>query len=87
MVKWKSPTQNLPGALLFGSMMATKSQQARFRHAMQGTMKQTELWEVRDSVVAINENNDILETELLFWDELKDIIYTDKFVALHRKIR
>lgn len=41
-----------------------------------------ELWEVRDSVVAINENNDILETELLYWNEPKDIIYTDKFVRI-----
>lgn len=42
----------------------------------------TELWEVRDSVVAVNENNEMLETELLYWDNAKDIIYTDKFVRI-----
>lgn len=40
------------------------------------------LWEVRDSVVAENEKGDILETELLFWDEERNEIYTDKFVKI-----
>ena len=38
------------------------------------------LWELRDSVVVINENKEKLETEILFWDQTKDLIYTDKFV-------
>lgn len=41
-----------------------------------------QLWEVRDSVVALNEKNELLETELLFWDEPGDLIYTDKFVRI-----
>jgi LPS export ABC transporter protein LptC len=40
------------------------------------------LWEVRDSVVAINDKGEILQTELLFWDEEKGIIYTDKYVRI-----
>jgi len=40
------------------------------------------LWEVRDSVVAVNEKGEILETELLYWDEAKELIYTDKFVRI-----
>jgi len=38
------------------------------------------LWELRDSVVVINENQEKLETESLFWDQTKDLIYTDRFV-------
>ena len=38
------------------------------------------LWELRDSVVVINENEEKLETEILFWDQTKDLIYTDQFV-------
>src|SRR5664280_2834077 len=34
------------------------------------------LWELRDSVVVINQTNDKLETEQLFWDQVKDNIYT-----------
>jgi LPS export ABC transporter protein LptC len=38
------------------------------------------LWELRDSVVVINENQEKLETESLFWDEAKDLIYTNEAV-------
>ena len=40
------------------------------------------LWELRDSVVIINETNDRLETEQLFWDQEKDLIYTDRLVKI-----
>jgi LPS export ABC transporter protein LptC len=40
------------------------------------------LWELKDSVVVVNETNDKLETELLFWDQMKDLIYTDRFVKI-----
>lgn len=40
------------------------------------------LWELRDSVVVINENNEKLETELLYWNQDKDLIYTDRFVKI-----
>lgn len=40
------------------------------------------LWELKDSVVVINEGKDKLETEVLFWDQQKDIIYTDRFVKI-----
>lgn len=51
---------------------------ARFARYYEGER----LWEVKDSVVAINERNEMLETELLFWDEGKEQIYTDKFVKI-----
>jgi LPS export ABC transporter protein LptC len=39
------------------------------------------LWELTDSVVVINfESNYMLETEQLFWDQEKDVIYNDRFV-------
>ena len=44
--------------------------------------EQTRLWEVRDSVVAINEKNELLETEQLYWDDPGDLIYTDKYVRI-----
>ena len=39
-------------------------------------------WELRDSVVVINENNDMLETELLYWNQDKDLIHTDRYVKI-----
>lgn len=39
------------------------------------------LWELRDQVVVISGEKK-LETELLFWDTKKGIIYTDRYVRL-----
>ncbi len=41
-----------------------------------------ELWEARDSVVAVNLDGEVLNTDLLFWDEQKKLIYTDQFVRI-----
>ena len=40
------------------------------------------LWELKDSVVAVNEAGERLETELLYWDQKKELIYTDRFVKI-----
>jgi LPS export ABC transporter protein LptC len=40
------------------------------------------LWELKDSVIAINEAGEKLETELLYWDQKKELIYTDRFVKI-----
>ena len=40
------------------------------------------IWELKDSVVAVNEKNERLETELLYWDQEKDLFYTDRFVRI-----
>jgi LPS export ABC transporter protein LptC len=44
--------------------------------------KNDNLWELKDSVVVVDENNVKLETELLYWNQEKDLIYTDKFVKI-----
>jgi LPS export ABC transporter protein LptC len=44
--------------------------------------KTSNIWELKDSVVVINENNDKLETEVLNWNQTKDLIYTDRFVKI-----
>lgn len=40
------------------------------------------IWELKDSVIAVNEKNEILETEMLYWDQDKDLVYTDRFVRI-----
>lgn len=42
--------------------------------------EEKELWEARQNVVAVTENNDTLKTDLLYWDEKNDKIYSDQFV-------
>lgn len=43
------------------------------------------LWELRDSVVAVSEDDARIETELLYWDQPKDLFYTDRFVKITDK--
>ena len=40
------------------------------------------LWEARNEVVIVNAEGKKLETELLFWDMKKEIIYSDRYVKL-----
>ncbi len=40
------------------------------------------LWELRYGVRAHNEQNELLETELLYWDEEKELIHTEEFVRI-----
>ena len=40
------------------------------------------LWEARNEVVVVNEEGKKLETELLYWDVEKQIIYSDRYVKL-----
>lgn len=54
---------------------SVSSQYAKYTEA-------TKIWELRDSVVVVNEDKDMLETEVLFWDQPKDKIYTDRFVKI-----
>lgn len=44
--------------------------------------KTNNLWELKDSVVVLNENNYKLETEVLNWNQETDLIYTDRFVKI-----
>jgi len=44
-----------------------------------------EQWELRDSVVAVNTEGDILETELLYWSEPRDRVWSDRFVRFTLK--
>jgi len=44
-----------------------------------------EQWELRDSVVVVSEKGEILETELLFWSEVRDIVWSDRFVKITGK--
>jgi LPS export ABC transporter protein LptC len=39
-------------------------------------------WELKDSVIAVNEKNEIMETELLYWDQEKNLVFTDRFVRM-----
>lgn len=43
------------------------------------------LWELRSNVSIRNLNGDKFDTELLFWDEKKEEIYSDKFIRIEQE--
>ncbi len=52
-----------------------KSKYAKYLHT-------EKIWELKDSVEVVDNKNVKLETELLYWSQEKDMIYTDRFVKL-----
>jgi len=52
-----------------------KAQYAKF-------FNKTSLWEARNAVEVENAEGRRLNTELLYWDQKKQIIYTDKYVRI-----
>lgn len=44
-----------------------------------------QLWEAKYDVVSINRDGEQLNTELLFWDEKNEKIYSDKFSRITTK--
>jgi LPS export ABC transporter protein LptC len=41
-------------------------------------------WEAKNNVIATNAQGDTLKTELLIWEEKKELIYTEEFVKIIR---
>ncbi len=44
-----------------------------------------ELWKWENNVVATNSRNEIFETEVLFWDQKKEKVYSDEFIKITLK--
>jgi LPS export ABC transporter protein LptC len=40
------------------------------------------LWELRNDVVAISDDNKTINSELMYWDQNKEIIYSDQYVRI-----
>ena len=45
-------------------------------------LEEESLWEIRHEVVVLNAEGKKLETELLYWDMKKEIIYSDRYSRL-----
>jgi LPS export ABC transporter protein LptC len=46
-----------------------------------------ELWELRHDVEAVNVKGEVINTELLFWDGKKRLIYSNQFIKITRQDR
>ena len=81
----EEPFDDFPKGLLFLSYNKTGQVESQIKcnNARHNTKKK--LWELNNNVEAINAKGEILNTEQLFWDMGKKIIYTDKHVKITTK--
>lgn len=64
--------------VLFYDLM--EEPQATIRANYARFTEKDEVWELRDSVVATSNKGEMLETELLFWSQAKERLWSDRFV-------
>jgi LPS export ABC transporter protein LptC len=81
----EEPFDDFPKGLFFLSYnkIGQVESQIKCNNARHNTKKK--LWELNNNVEAINAKGEILNTEQLFWDMGKKIIYTDKHVKITTK--
>lgn len=83
--KKEEPYVDFPEGLHFLSFSGDKEVTAQIKCNNARYHSQKELWELNNNVEAINEKGDILNTEQLFWDAQKHLIYSEKFVKITRQ--
>lgn len=77
-----APYSEFPEGIKVRFYNGTEEVQSRLSAKFAIYYHQKGLWEARDSVVAVNQKQEVLETELLFWNEREKSIYSDKFVKV-----
>jgi len=83
--KKEEPYIDFPQGLHFLSYSPQKEVTAQIKCNNANYQTKKEIWELNNNVEAINEKGDILNTEQLFWDSKKHLIYSDKFVKITTK--
>lgn len=81
----EDPHTEFPEGLKLFFYNGTKVPQASIASQYARYNKKDELWELRDSVVVVSEKGEILETELLYWSEPKELVWSDRFVKITSK--
>lgn len=81
----EEPYQEFPEGFLIEKFDANMKITSSIKANYGKYFEKKELWEARHNVVALTESGDSLITEALFWDEMKNLIYSDIFVKVIRK--
>jgi len=79
------PYDDFPQGLHFLSYNKNGEVSAQIKCNNARHYSKTDLWELNNNVEAINEKGEILNTEQLFWDMKKNLIYSDKHVKITTK--
>jgi len=81
----EEPYDDFPKGLHFLSFNKTGEVSSQIKCNNARHYAKTDLWELNNNVEAINEKGEILNTEQLFWDMKKKLIYSEKHVKITTK--
>lgn len=82
MSKVSEPYEEFPQGLYAISYDADGKEIGSIRCKYAKKWEETKLWEARNQVVILNAEGKKLETELLYWDTEKELIYSDRYTKL-----
>lgn len=78
----KEKYEEYPQGIYVISYDADEKEMGSIRAKYAKNLEEEMLWEARNEVVVINAEGKKLETELLYWDRKKEIIYSDRYARL-----
>lgn len=78
----ENPYTEFPEGVTVLFNVSDENSEARIASRYARYTKKDKVWELRDSVVAVNEKGFVIETELLFWNEEKERVWSDRFVQI-----
>ena len=81
------PTIEFPTGLHLFIFNATEEVDAQIKCKNAIYHQNEELWELRHDVEAVNVKGEVINTELLFWDTKKKLIYSNQFIKITRQNR
>ncbi len=79
------PTIDFPFGLHLFVFDANEQVDAQIKSNIAIYYQKKELWELRNDVEAVNSKGEVINTELMFWDQNKKTIYSDQFIKITRE--
>lgn len=79
------PTIDFPFGLHLFVFDANEQIDAQIKSNIAIYYQNKELWELRNDVEAVNSKGEVINTELMFWDQKKKTIYSDQFIKITRE--
>ncbi|MFT3740251.1 MAG: LPS export ABC transporter periplasmic protein LptC [Breznakibacter sp.] len=83
--KKEPPYVDFPQGLHVVIYKKTGEIDARIKANWAKYLTREKLWELRNNVEAVNLEGDVLNTEQLFWDETKELVYSDLYTKITTK--
>ncbi len=76
------PTIEFPGGLHLFIFDVNEDVDAQIKCKEAVYYQNTEIWELRQDVEAINMKGEVINSELLLWDQKKRSVYSDQFIKI-----